>query len=113
MVNLGWVPVESRLEVGLDSEPLGTLDMDDYDWDNVDCYKDRWTEFSYKQQYDEEREEAYPFTDVVGIVRRGERMNPWVGDSNMVAQSIFQYVDPLYMKMMFGFNNDVDFDDHY
>merc|ERR1712232_644501 len=96
MVNLGWVPVENRMEIGLDSEPLGTLDMEEYDWDNVECYKDMWTEFEYKQEYDEEREEAYPFTDVTGIVRRGERMNPFVGDTNMVSASMFQYIDPLY-----------------
>jgi len=113
MVNLGWVPVDSRNEVGLDSEPLGTLDMDDYDWGDYLTFKDEWTEFEYKKEYDEEREEVYPFTDVTGIVRRGERYNPIVGNTNMVSASIFQYVDPLYMKMMFGFNNDLDFDDHY
>lgn len=87
---------------------------EDFEWeDNVECYHDRWTDFRYKKEYDEEVEEVYPFTDVVGILRRGENFNPFVGDSNMPSQSIFQYVDTLYMKGMFSFNNDLDFDDYY
>jgi len=115
MVNLGWVPVERREEIGLDAEPLGTIDLAGIDWEGtgVSGYRDNWTEFQYKEQYDEEREEIYPFTDVTGIVRRGESFNPFIGNTNMPSQSIYQYIDPLYMKTMFGFINDLDFDDHY
>jgi surfeit locus 1 family protein len=115
MVNLGWVPVDRKSEISLDSEPLGSIDLSEYDWEasGVDGFVDKWTEFSYKQEYDEEREEAYPFTDVVGVVRRGETNNPFIGNTNIPSQWIFQYIDPRYMKIIFEFKNDVDFDDHY
>lgn len=113
MVNLGWVPLENRCEIALDAEPLGKIELADMDFNGIDEYVDNYTQFSYKQEYNEEKEEEYPFVDVTGIVRRGETSDPMVGNTNIPTQSIFQYVDPYYMKMLFGFKNDVEFDDHY
>lgn len=113
MVNLGWVPFENRMEITKDSEPLGRMDFEEIDFGGANEFFDPYSNWWYKKQYDEDTEEEYPFTDVTGIVRRSETMNPMIGNTNIPSQWHFQYIDTSYMKMLFQMKNDVDFDDHY
>jgi len=113
MVNLGWMPFENIGEISNDAEPIEKLDLEGMEWGDISRFRDPYTNFLYAKEYDEDTEIEYPFTDVVGIVRRGEVQNQFLGNTNMPARSIYQYIDPFRMKRIFGFINDVDFDDHY
>ena len=47
------------------------------------------TGFKYRAVYDEDTEIEHPYTDVVGMLRRDERSNPWIGNSNMPNENVF------------------------
>lgn len=104
MVNLGWVPSESKKEVSGTDEPLPVVEFDETNL--LGKYTDPFTGFIYKSKYDEDAGEIKPkYTDLTAIVRGGESQNYLLGNVNFPKEGYFQYADLDLFSRYFLFRN--------
>lgn len=100
-VNLGWVPYENADEIECTNEPLPLLEFDAQSFD----FRDKITGFTYKAVYNQDRESRPPYTEVTGIVRKGEEYNPLVGNYSTSTLSNWNHIDLLKMSRFVRFAN--------
>jgi hypothetical protein len=61
--------------------------------------------FTYKAIYNQDRETRPPYTEVTGIVRRGEEYNPLVGNYSTSDLKNWNHIDLLKMSRFIRFSN--------
>ncbi|KRX05491.1 hypothetical protein PPERSA_04528 [Pseudocohnilembus persalinus] len=96
-VNLGWVPLENKLDIEMTGEPV---ELNEAPEDELDIHFDRFTNFTNDPEpYVEE--DTFSLTTITALVRKGETQNILQGRRNWPSQGVFQYIDLDYMARFF------------
>ena len=102
-VDLGWVPIEHRTEISMNTNPLEVITWEGEQLKGLKSFVDPYSGFEYKADYGEHEPPKY--ADLTAIVRAGESWNPLVGNVNFYNRHLYQYVDLDLLSRLFLFQN--------
>jgi surfeit locus 1 family protein len=102
-VDLGWVPIEHRKEISINTNPLEVITWEGAEFAAFDSFVDPYSGFEYKSNYGDDEPPQY--ADLTAVVRAGETWNPLVGNVNFHNKHLYQYVDLDLLSRLFLFPN--------
>jgi len=101
MVNLGWVPKENKDDIEMGGEPTPVIEP----VEGADLLTEDPETLFVNNPDNLVEEHVVSLTEVVGIVKRGEKQDVSKGMVNFPYDGVYQFVDLPFMARMFKFSN--------